>query len=124
MRDLKKILKNLPEEKPREKVAENIVSRIISREIERWCEKKYSFYLLVLLLVLGVLGIKKVTESMELLGTSDYWAMVKQQPAFLELEALLEGNPVTEVLFIIFVTLMIIVPIVILVRKDKWLGRR
>jgi hypothetical protein len=121
---LKNVLISLPSEGPRESVARMTVARIVEREVERWREKKHSFYLLSLLLVLGVLGIKKMAESMELLGTSDYWAMVRQQPTFLELEAFLEGNPITELLFLIFVILMIIVPMVVLVRKDKWLGRR
>ena len=121
-KDLKKILKELPEERPR-KGADNIVARIIKREIKRWKEKRISWVLLGMLGVLGVLGIVKILEAAEILDTAGFWLMIKEQPALLEWQSFLEGFPVTEGLFVLLISLLLIVPIGILVRKDKWLGR-
>ncbi len=44
-------------------------------------------------------------------------------PSLLEWQSFTEGFPVAEGLFVIIVSFLLIVPIIILVRKDKWLGR-
>ncbi len=122
MKNLKKILRTLPAERPK-KVADYMVTKIIKREIERWREKKISRFLLFLLGLLGVLGVLRVLEAAEILDTAGFWLMVKEQPALLEWQSFTEGFPVAEGLFVIIVSFLLIVPIIILVRKDKWLGR-
>jgi len=121
-KDIKKILKDLPSGQPK-KVAGNVVARIIKREVERWREKRFSWGLLGLLGILGALGIVKVLEAVEILDTADFWAIVSLDRSFLDWQSFLEGNPVTEGLFVIIISLLLIVPIWVLRHKDKEIGR-
>ncbi len=122
MEELKKIIKQLPEEKS-SKVAENIVSKIINRELSRLKEKKSSWLLLAGLLVLMILGFSKALESAEALGTADFWDLVGLDKNFLDFQTFLEGNPLIEAIFILFISLLLIVPIWVIRHKDKVIGR-
>jgi len=123
MKDLRKIVKGMPEEKPLEPVVKMTVAKIVKKEIKRWREKKISWVLIGVLVMLGVLGVLKMLEAAEILDTSGFWLMIKEDPSFLEWQSFLEGFPVTEGLFVIVITLLLIVPIWVIRHKDQIIGR-
>lgn len=122
MKDIKKILKELPEEQS-PKITDNVIFGIIKRETERFKEKRISLILIFLFLILGTLGIKKFLESAEFLDSWGFWEMARKDFSWVDLQAFLEGNPVIEGLFLLFITLMITVPIWVYGHKDKKIGR-
>ena len=121
--DFKKVLKDLEVKAPSGKTVNNIVAKIIKKEIERWKEIKISWVLLGVLAVLGMLGIIKILEAMEILDTAGFWVLAGQDRSFLNWQSFYEGFPVTEALFIIFITLILLVPIWVIRHKDKEIGR-